>query len=269
MDDRCLRSFEKLKQALCEAPVLSYPMNDGEFILDCDASDSGIGGVLSQVQHGEEKPVCYASKKLDKQQKRYCVTRRELLAAVTFIHQFRHYLLGKKFLLRTDHNSLRWLFSFKDPQGQMARWLEVLAQYNFKIVHREGKKHANADSLSRRYERDDASNCYMPRVTLEQLPCKGCKKCQKMMESWKQFHEEVDDVIPLAIQAPPHVETQKSACLRVTTRGQQKASEKNLKLHQGVKLNPPGLNHGLVDIVQKKCQGCNRMTLTYHQCISG
>ena len=228
-DDRCLRSFEKLKQALCEAPVLSYPMNDGEFILDCDASDSGIGGVLSQVQHGKEKPVCYASKKLDKQQKRYCVTRRELLAAVTFIHQFRHYLLGKKFLLRTDHNSLRWLFSFKDPQGQMARWLEVLAQYNFKIVHREGKKHANADSLSRRYERDDASNCYMPRVKLEQLPCKGCKKCQKMMESWKQFHEEVDDVIPLAIQAPPHVETQKSACLRVTTRGQQKASENELE----------------------------------------
>ena len=69
----------------------------------------------------------------------------------------------------------------------------------------------------------------MPRVTLEQLPCKGCKKCQKMMESWKQFHEEVDDVIPLAIQAPPHVETQKSACLRVTTRGQQKASENELE----------------------------------------
>ena len=95
---------------------------------------------------------------------------------------------------------MRWLFSFKDPQGQMTRWLEVLAQYNFKIVQREGKKHTNADSLSRRYERVDFSNCYMPRVTLEQLPCKGCKKCQKMMESWKQFPEEVDDVIPLAIQ---------------------------------------------------------------------
>ena len=131
---------------------------------------------------------------------------------------------------------MRWLFSFKDPQGQMARWLKVLAQYNFKIVHREGKKHANADSQSCRYERDDSSNCYMPRVILEQLsckgcklPCKGCKKCQKMVESWKQFHEEVDDVIPLAIQAPFHVETQKSACLRVITKGQQKASENELE----------------------------------------
>ena len=148
-DDRCQRSFEKLQSALCEAPILSYPMDREGFILDCDASDIGIGGVLSQIQDGEEKPICYGSKKLDRQQQRYCITRKELLAAVTFIHQFRHYHLGQEFELRTDHNSLRWLFSFKDPQGQMARWLEVLAQYNFRITHRAGAKHGNADSLSR------------------------------------------------------------------------------------------------------------------------
>ena len=74
-------------------------MNEGEFILDCDASDTGIGGVVTQLQEGEEKPICFASKKLDKQQQRYCVTRREFLAAV-FIHQFRHYLLGSEFKLR-------------------------------------------------------------------------------------------------------------------------------------------------------------------------
>ena len=104
-----------------------------------------------------------------------------------------------------------------------------LGPIQFQDCSQGGKETANADSLSHRYERDDSSNCYTPRVTLEQLPCKGCKKCQKMMESWKQFHEEVDDVIPLATQAPPHVETQKSACLRVTTRGQQKASENELE----------------------------------------
>lgn len=61
----------------------------------------------------------------------------------------RNYLLGQKFLLRTDHGSLRWIFNFKDPQEQIARWLEVLTQFNFEIQHREGKKHQNADALSR------------------------------------------------------------------------------------------------------------------------
>lgn len=77
------------------------------------------------------------------------MTRRELLAVVTFINQFRHYLLGRKVILRTNLSSLRWIFSFKDPQGQLARWLEVLSQYHFTIEHREGKKHLNADALSR------------------------------------------------------------------------------------------------------------------------
>lgn len=69
---------------------------------------------------------------------------------ITFITQFRHYLLGQKFILCTDHNSLRWLFSFKDPQGQIARWLEVLSQYDFEIQLRKGKQHQNADALSRK-----------------------------------------------------------------------------------------------------------------------
>jgi hypothetical protein len=56
--------------------------------------------------------------------------------------------LGRKFVLRTDHGSLKWLFNFKDSQGQLARWLEVLSQYDFEIQHRSGSKHQNADALS-------------------------------------------------------------------------------------------------------------------------
>ena len=119
-------------------------------MLDTDASNVGIGGVLSQVQDNKEKVIAYGSKKLDKQQQRYSVARRELLAVITFIHQFCHFLLGRKFLLRTDHGSLKWLFNFKDSQGQLARWLEVLSQYDFEIQHRLGSKHQNADPLSRK-----------------------------------------------------------------------------------------------------------------------
>ena len=78
---------------------------------------------------------------------RYCVTRKELLAVVNFTQHFRSYLLGRKFRLCTDHGSLTWLANFKQPEGQLARWLERLQEFHFRIVHR--KRHENADSLSR------------------------------------------------------------------------------------------------------------------------
>ena len=59
------------------------------------------------------------------------------------------YLLEREFTLRTDHDSLTWLQNFRDPQGQLARWLERLQEFNFKVVHRQGRKHTNADALSR------------------------------------------------------------------------------------------------------------------------
>ena len=78
------------------------------------------------------------------------MTRRELLAVVTYVQHFRHYLLGRRFELRTDHGSLTWLQGFKEPEGQLARWLERLQEFDFKIIHRRGKQHGNADALSRR-----------------------------------------------------------------------------------------------------------------------
>ena len=72
-----------------------------------------------------------------------------MLAVVNFNHHFRHYLLGQPFTLRTDHGSLVWIQNFKEPEGQLARWLERLQEYNFSVVHRPGVQHGNADSLSR------------------------------------------------------------------------------------------------------------------------
>ena len=61
----------------------------------------------------------------------------------------RHYLIGKPFIIRTDHGALTWLRNFKSPEGQLARWLEKLQEYQFTIIHRPGLKHSNADALSR------------------------------------------------------------------------------------------------------------------------
>jgi hypothetical protein len=148
---QCQSAFESIRSKLVSSPILVFPDMSKPFILDTDASDFGIGGVLSQIQdNGQEKVVAYASKALTKAEKQYSVTRRELLAVVTFTAHFRQYLLGNSFTIRTDHGSLAWLRNFKQPTGQLARWLEKLEEYSFTVEHRPGRKHNNADSLSRR-----------------------------------------------------------------------------------------------------------------------
>ena len=215
-DDAAQAAFEALKEALCSAPILSFPLEDGYYVLDTDASDIGIGAVLQQVQNGEERVLAYASKKLNKQQRRYCVTRRELLAIVVFLREFRNHLLGREFTIRTDHGSLTWLLHFKEPQGQLARWLEYIFQFRFRIQHHEGKKHGNADALSRQ-PASEADSCpsYRSRVAPPDLPCGGCAYCSKRHQEWGDFLENVDDVGPLS-----------GACRQVVTRSQaRKAKE--------------------------------------------
>lgn len=147
--EECQQAFLQLKSCLISAPVLAYPDPHKSFILDTDASDVGIGAVLSQAYDGIERVVAYASRALTKQERIYATTKKELLSMVTFTKYFKHYLLGKEFVLQTGHNSLRWLNNFQGLEGQLARWMEQLASFQYQIVHRPGKQHANADALSR------------------------------------------------------------------------------------------------------------------------
>ena len=147
--EACDKAFCTLKKNLASTPVLAYPTLDDMFILDTDASGVAIGAVLSQVQTGTEKVIAYFSRALRRAERNYCTTRRELLAVVDGIRHFHHYLYGRKFTVRTDHGALQWLMSFKDLEGQMARWLEILGTYDYQVVYRPGAKHGNADALSR------------------------------------------------------------------------------------------------------------------------
>eukprot|EP00731_Ephydatia_muelleri_P029955 Em0021g478a len=147
--EQCSQAFTLLKTKLTSAPLLVYPNFEEAFIVDCDASDDGLGTVLSQNHQGAEHVVYYASRTLSKAERKYCATRKEMLALVWAIDQFRPYLYGRPFIVRTDHHALQWLRSFKEPEGQVARWLEHLEEYEFTVQHRPGKKHGNADPLSR------------------------------------------------------------------------------------------------------------------------
>ena len=126
----CQVAFDSLKQSLVQAPMLEYPDPNLPFILDTDASATGVGAVLSQCVEGVERVVAYYSRVLSKPERNYCVTRRELLAVVESVKHFHHYLYGSQFTVRSDHGSLRWLMGFKNLEGQLGRWLETLGTYS-------------------------------------------------------------------------------------------------------------------------------------------
>ncbi|MES9880687.1 MAG: reverse transcriptase domain-containing protein [Sedimenticola sp.] len=178
--EKCEAAFQDLKQALVGTDIMGHPNDQGEFILDVDGSVTGIGAVLHQVQEGQERVIAYGSRALNRAESNYCITQIELLAVRYFIEHFRQYLLGRKFLVRSDHQALVWLFRLKEPRGRIARWIEVLSAYDFTIEYRPGKKMGNADALSRC---ENPRDCECPEQnTLEQLKCGPCTKCRKREE---------------------------------------------------------------------------------------
>ena len=195
------QAFDLLKQKMTTAPVLAYPNPDDLFILDTDASNHAIGAELLQVQNGTERLIGFGSFVFDRAQRKYCTTRKELLAVVRFTRHFKHYLLGRRFVVRTDHNSLTWLMGFRNIEGQLARWIEELSSYDMQIVHRAGKDHVNADGLSRIPDSLDMCNCYTVGSKVEDLPCGGCKYCVRAHGQWDRFRKDLDDVVPLAVRS--------------------------------------------------------------------
>ena len=153
LDDEARKAFLILRKNLTQAPVLAYPdfSSKEPFILDTDFSRTpgAIGGVLSQKQDGLERVICYGARKLTSSEKNYSSNKGEILAAIHFIKTWRYYLMRRPFVLRVDHQAMRWLRSMDPPTGLVGRWIETLSSYDFRIEFRKGKSHGNADSLSR------------------------------------------------------------------------------------------------------------------------
>ena len=148
----CQEAFDKLKTHITSAPILTMANYDDQFRLETDASDFALGAVLSQKQDGKWKPVAYISKTLTQTERNYEIYDKELLAIITALEQFRHYLMGaaQKFEIWTDHANLQY---FKKPQKlnrRQARWVTILQEYDFSLHHIPGKQNSKADILSRR-----------------------------------------------------------------------------------------------------------------------
>jgi hypothetical protein len=198
-------AFETLKKRLVEYPILAPPTEDGQFIVDTDASNYAMGAVLQQEQGDQTRVIAYASKTFQAGERNYCTTRKELAAIIFALKEFSHYLTGRKrFLLRTDHGALTSLFKAKEPISQQARYLGLLASFNFEVRHRAGVLHGNSDGLSRRPCTD--KRCTQPEICEgreeqpePQQPLKGGRKKKlKKISRWtpkiKHFKENFNKI---------------------------------------------------------------------------
>jgi hypothetical protein len=147
-NQNCQRALDDLKRTLVEAPILVRPDFKEPFCLDVDWSTKGVGAILSQKEGKFEKVVAYASKALTVVQRKFHPMEGECYALIWGILHFRQYLHRTHFTLRTDHKPLEWLAIVSDAHGRRGRWIDMLQDFSFKIVHRPGMRHANADALS-------------------------------------------------------------------------------------------------------------------------
>ncbi len=151
-------AFENLRQKLISAPILAYPMMDKPFKLYTDSSRQGHGAVLAQDQEGKERVISYFSKTLGPSEKNYGVTDIEMAAACAAIKKFKHYLQEQPFELITDHLPLKYIFkSTQVTTNRLERLkLGVLLHISkMTVTYKPGKKHLNADALSRFFLPED------------------------------------------------------------------------------------------------------------------
>jgi hypothetical protein len=154
-------AFQKLKESITSAPVLTTPADNRPFRIEADSSDFATGAVLSQLSAEDEKwhPVAYLSKSLSETERNYEIHDKEMLAIMRALEEWRHFLEGApdKFEIWTDHKNLEYFMSAKKLNCRQARWSLTLAQFNFVMHHRPGKTMGKSDTLSRRADHGSGS----------------------------------------------------------------------------------------------------------------
>lgn len=167
--EKCQKAFETLKDKLISPPILQYPDFGKPFILTTDASDFALGAVLSQGEIGEDRPISFASRSLNKHERNKPVIEKELLGIHWGIQFFRPYLFGRKFIVVTDHRPLIALFSHKNPSSKLTRIRLELSDYDFQIIYKKGKNNTNADALSRIELDSDTLKTMIPQTIDESI----------------------------------------------------------------------------------------------------
>ena len=152
--DKCNNVFQECKSLLTSDAVLVHYDTKKQLRLSCDASQYGVGTVLSHTVNGEERPIAFASRTLSKAERNYGQVEKEALALIFGVKKFQKYVYGRQFTMVTDHKPLLSILNPKAAvpsiaAARMQRWAMFLAAYQYIIEYKSGKAHANADCLSR------------------------------------------------------------------------------------------------------------------------
>lgn len=151
-------TYENLKEQLMREPILSFPNFNEQFIVTIDASINGLGAMLSQMKHEKECAIAFASRITTQYEKNYLTHELEGLGLMFALKIWRVYLIGKKFLVKTDNSALTYIQKNKDHVNKLARWSLQLQEFDFEIIHTKGKNNLVADCLSRYNKENDKEN---------------------------------------------------------------------------------------------------------------
>ena len=156
LTELCNNAFESLKTALCSSPVMSIADPDWKFNVKVDSCKTGVGCILEQENliTKERTVIEYASQKYNDTQQRYPAIELEVCGLLFATKHWKHYLIGKHFIVETDSKAVEWIKDKRDLIGKLGRWSLYLENFDFSTVHVPGKIHIAPDSLNRMYETD-------------------------------------------------------------------------------------------------------------------
>ncbi|TKS65685.1 Retrovirus-related Pol polyprotein [Collichthys lucidus] len=176
------RAFQSLKARFTSAPILRMPDEERQFVVEVDASDVGIGAVLSQrsAEDGKMHPCAFYSRRLSPTECNYDIGNRELLAVKLALEEWRHWLEGSKlpFLVWTDHKNLQYIQAAKRLNSRQRRWSLFFTRFNFTLSYRPGSRNTKPDALSRIYQKDETPegpNINPPKPLCGSHPDMGCR----------------------------------------------------------------------------------------------
>ncbi|KAJ9557386.1 hypothetical protein OSB04_012000 [Centaurea solstitialis] len=159
-------AFSELKRSLTQTPVLAFPNFSEPFTIETDASGVGVGDVLTQNKH----PIAYFSKALGPRHMRLATYERELLAIVAAIDRWRGYVMGRLFVIKTDHQALKHILDQKECNPTLQKWLNKLIGLEYTVIYQKGSENLVADALSRRPHENSLSSCLAISSVFTSLP---------------------------------------------------------------------------------------------------
>jgi hypothetical protein len=183
------QAFQTLKTAMCTTPVLALPNFTKTFVLECDASRKGIGAIIMQ----EGQPLVFTRKKLYEKNLGKPIYEKEMLAILHDVELWRPYLLGQRFQIKTNHQSLKYFLEQCISSQEQQKWVTKLFGYDYEIIYKKGKDNVMADALSQKYE-DEGSLFSLSFIVLDWL--------QAVRQEWLQDPKSSHMIQQLQNKAP-------------------------------------------------------------------